>query len=807
MGRDSETRTEGLPSSAKAFVALSGITAFLIVCSGYKALGFQVSTPFVLYLAIGIATAGMKVVIPGVPANLSVTYALTLLSILELPTPAALAITLVATVIQTFWNAHDRPKAAQIIFNLACITISVSAAAAVFHQRWFTSLPEGEPLRFALAAMSYFAVNTWMVSIVIGLSSRRDVLEVWRTSYSWSFAYYLLGALLIEMVHTSVERFGWRFTSVLAPLTYLIFRSYKVYLQKLEQEKSHAEEMSQLHMRTIEALAMAIEAKDECTSEHLRRVQVYSRKLAEELGLPLSERRAIEAAAILHDIGKLAVPDHIISKPGKLTPEEFERMKVHTVVGAAILEQVAFPYPVAPIVRSHHERWDGSGYPDGLQGDQIPIGARIISAVDCFDALASDRQYRRALPLDKAMDYLVSASGKNFDPRIVDVLKRNYTNFEASTLATPLRDIGYDKNALIVRGDAPGAGFEQNGTASAAGNAGSLGASLARQDIYKVFELAHEIGGMLKLQELLLIVSERLRQVVPFECLAVYLRENNVLKPKFVSPSFVASEMLVGNGVSGWVVEHNTPILNGTPSVEQIGSRHSDKRVELKSALSVPFSTEALAGALTLYHSQSDAYNKEHLAAVAALSGRISRALETALRLERPQHEGFLDDLTGLCNATSIWRRLDEALADGKPFTILICDLDNFKLIDDQFGRLQGNAFLKRVGEILQTNVRPGEAVARLGGDEFMLLLTGTNRFETRERAARLEFLVREAAWQFFSNVGVKMSVGAAYYPENGPTVHGLLAHADAELYRAKRKAKATDQNLVSTGAGEAVNW
>src|SRR5581483_9822005 len=263
---------------------------------------------------------------------------------------------------------------------------------------------------------------------------------------------------------------------------------------------------------------------------------VYSRKLSEELGLPVFERRAIEAAAILHDIGKLAVPDHIISKPGKLTPEEFERMKVHTTVGAAILEQVAFPYPVAPIVRSHHERWPGSGYPDGLKGDQIPIGARIISAVDCFDALASDRQYRRALPLDKAMECLVSNAGKNFDPRIVDVLKRNYTNFEASTLATPLRDIGFDKNMLIARGDAPGAGFEKNGTANAAGNTGSLASSLARQEIYNVFELAHEIGGSLKLQELLLVVSARLSQVVPFDCLAIYMRDGNILKPKFVSP-------------------------------------------------------------------------------------------------------------------------------------------------------------------------------------------------------------------------------------------------------------------------------
>src|SRR6202043_1131005 len=135
-------------------------------------------------------------------------------------------------------------------------------------------------------------------------------------------------------------------------------------------------------------------------------------------------------AAVLHDIGKLAVPESIISKPGKLTRAEFEKMKIHPVVGAEILERVEFPYPVVPIVRAHHEKWDGSGYPHGLKGTEIPIGARILAAVDCLDALASDRQYRRALPLDEAMAKVVAESGRSFDPVIVDILSRRYVELE-----------------------------------------------------------------------------------------------------------------------------------------------------------------------------------------------------------------------------------------------------------------------------------------------------------------------------------------------------------------------------------------
>src|SRR5947207_1477618 len=172
--------------------------------------------------------------------------------------------------------------------------------------------------------------------------------------------------------------------------------------ERLDAQKKHAEEIAALHLRTIEALALAIEAKDHTTHDHLRRVQVYAVEIAKDLGLDEDMLNAIRAASMLHDIGKLAVPENILSKPGRLTPEEFEKMKIHPIVGSEILDRVQFPYPVVPIVRSHHEKWDGTGYPDGLTREAIPIGARILTAVDCFDALASERPYRRALSPERS---------------------------------------------------------------------------------------------------------------------------------------------------------------------------------------------------------------------------------------------------------------------------------------------------------------------------------------------------------------------------------------------------------------------
>ena len=290
-----------------------------------------------------------------------------------------------------------------------------------------------------MAAITHFGCNTAAMSTIIGLTEDKPIAKVWGEIYLWLFPYYMVGAAAAGLVHFLNGHIGWQSSLLVLPPIYLMYRSYRLYLGKLETEKQHAEQVSSLHLRTIEALALAIEAKDETTGEHLQRVRVYAMELAKELGLSEDETEALRAASVLHDIGKLAVPEHIISKPGKLTPEEFEKMKIHPIVGAEILEQVHFPYPVVPIVRAHHEKWDGSGYPNGLAGEEIPIGARILAAVDCLDALASDRQYRKALPLNEAMAKVVEDAGKSFDPRVVAILRRRYIELEKMATEEPLQ--------------------------------------------------------------------------------------------------------------------------------------------------------------------------------------------------------------------------------------------------------------------------------------------------------------------------------------------------------------------------------
>ena len=365
----------------------------------------------------------------------------------------------------------NRLRAVQVVFNVASMACSIQISYNVYHA-WFLQGGALEaPIKLLLAAATFFVTNTLSVAAVIGLTEERRTSNVWRESYLWSFPNYLVGAAVAWIVNAASALLGWQTSLLLLPILYLIYRSHSLYVNRLEDGKkraeelrNHAEEVAALHRRTIEVLALAIEAKDQTTHDHLERVEVYAVAVGQELGLDEGEIEALRASALLHDIGKLAVPEYIISKPGKLTPEEFEKMKTHTVVGAEIVEQIRFPYPVAPIVRSHHEKWDGTGYPDGLSGEQIPIGARILSAVDCLDALASDRQYRRALPLDEAIKISNPKPAKPSIRRVVAILARRYVELERSATSGKSHEkTKLSTDVKIVRGDAPAAGFESTG--------------------------------------------------------------------------------------------------------------------------------------------------------------------------------------------------------------------------------------------------------------------------------------------------------------------------------------------------------
>ncbi|MGA7513182.1 MAG: HD-GYP domain-containing protein, partial [Candidatus Sulfotelmatobacter sp.] len=524
---------------ARVFIA--GMALAALGCFTFAFFHWQSTDPvkFGCYLAAAVLASSFKVTLPGIEGTLSMNFLFTLIGILEMSLPETLLIGLVSTLAQFYWRPARKSKPVQLVFNLSHVTVCSAAAYAAYQLVSIHVLHGPGPLALLVAAITIFLSGTAAMSIIIGLTEAKPVPKVWRESYLWLFPYYLVGAAIAGLVSFLNRHIGWQASLLVLPPIYLLYRSYRLYLAKLDAERQHAEKVSNLHLRTIEALALAIEAKDQTTGEHLQRVRIYAMELARELRLTEDETEALRAAAVLHDIGKLAVPEHIISKPGKLTPEEFEKMKIHPTVGAEILEQVDFPYPVVPIVRAHHEKWDGSGYPNGLAGEAIPIGARILSAVDCLDALASDRQYRRALPLHEAMAKVASEAGSGFDPQVVAILQRRYVEWEKLARLQPSQvPPKLSTDIKVERGLAPAAGFADSAEAlPTASPATSTAERLAAACLQakSLAELAHGLGGSLTLDDALSLLSARLKRLVPHDSMAVYLRQNNLLAAEFVS--------------------------------------------------------------------------------------------------------------------------------------------------------------------------------------------------------------------------------------------------------------------------------
>jgi diguanylate cyclase (GGDEF)-like protein/putative nucleotidyltransferase with HDIG domain len=788
-----------LSVGAKVFISL-------VVTIGTGVLLYGAAKPtskniaqFICYLLIAILASRLKVNLPGITGTMSVNFLFILLGILELSFAETLVLGTAALLIQCFYR--DRPSALQVTFNMCASAFSIAVAYGVYHFALSQGRVQSHPTLLVIAASTYFIANTGSIAGVIALTEHKSLKKIWVQCYFWSFPYYLVGAGFAGTLGWFNRTFGWQTSLLVVPVIYLFYRSYRLYLGKLEDEKRHVEEMANLHLRTIEALALAIEAKDHTTHDHLQRVRVYAIEVAKELHVTPDEMEALHAAALLHDIGKLAVPEHIISKPGRLTPEEFEKMKIHPVVGAEILERVRFPYPVVPIVRAHHEKWDGTGYPFGLKATDIPIGARILSAVDYLDALASDRQYRRALPLDEVIKRLSDESGKSFDPKVVTVLRKRYRDLEKLVEAhfghiAPLR---LSTDVKVERGIAPAAGFEDITVKDAAGQEANFLSSIAaaRQEAQTLFELSQDLGASLSLDETLSVFSVKLRRLVPYDAIAIYVKRGTELIPEHVSGDnfrlFSSLRIPLGQGLSGWVAENMKPIINGNPSVEPGYLNDPTKFSTLRSAMAIPLEGLAgVVGVLALYHAEVDAFTSDHLRILLAISSKMALAIENALKYEQAETSATTDYLTGLPNARSLFLQLDRELArckrDNSSLIVMVSDMDGFKQINDRFGHLEGNRVLRLFAQALKDSCREYDYVARMGGDEFVVVAPGLPVEAAAKKAEQLRELAKHAGKEVCSEDILSLSVGQALYPGDGQDAEGLLAEADRRMYLEKQQ-------------------
>jgi diguanylate cyclase (GGDEF)-like protein/putative nucleotidyltransferase with HDIG domain len=814
-----------MPLRAKFYIALIIASGTFGLVSQFLHFSSVEPLSFWFYLFVTVVTSGLKVRLPMVTVTLSVNFLFILVCIAKFPLPEAMAVAALGTVVQCLWQAKVRPRAIQVAFSTCSICLAVFAAHKVFHGTLYGFMGPQNVLLLGLTASVYFIVNTVLVAGVVALTEHKSIYRTWYDTFFWAMQYHLGAAAVawqIVVLSDLQRKTGfWQAPTVLLMLVYFVYRQYKLYLDRLEHDKNHVEEIAGLHLRTIEALALAIEAKDTTTHDHLQRVRIYATEIGREVNMSAAELEALQAAALLHDIGKLAVPEHIISKPGKLTPEEFEKMKIHPLVGAEILEEVKFPYPVVPMVRAHHEKWDGTGYPFGLSGESIPIGARILSVVDCLDALASDRQYRRALPLDEAMKIVIDESGKSFDPLIVDILKRRYIELERMAVNSGgEKNLKLSTDMKIERGLAPAAGFAMSNETEASVMADTPATdpmstiAAATQEAQMLYELTQDLGSSLSLQEALAFVGVRLKRLIPYETLAVYIRRDEKLTPEYVCGEnlrlFTSLEIPVGQGLSGWVAENNKSILNGNPSVEAGYLNDPTKYSTLRSGIAVPLDgVNGVLGVLALYRADRDAFNQENLRILQAISSKVALAIENALNQRLLETSITTDYLTNLPNARSLFLSLDHEVSrasrSGTSLAVVVADLDGFKHINDRFGHLAGNRILRIVANGLREHCGPNDYVARLGGDEFVMLIPAASEDDLDEKIELMRAVARGAGAEAPEPSALSISVGVAYFPEDGTDAEQLLAEADRRMYKGKRLRKKEKASIVSMPRGAEV--
>ena len=723
------------------------------------------------------------------PATISVSETFVFTSVLLFGSAAGTLTVALDALVISFWSYRKGHPPYKIVFNVCALPLTIWIAAHLFFL--FPSIeplvrvPKGQVLPISalvgpllVFTIVYFLLNSWIITLAISLEKNLRAFAVWRDNFLRLSLNYFGGASVAALLVSYTKELDYTYLAVIVPLLIVLYLTFSMSMGRVEDANRHLTQLNALYMSTIETLAMAIDAKDQITHGHIRRVQAYAVALAKEVGLTDdSQIRAVEAAALLHDMGKLAVPEYILNKPGPLTPAEFDKMKLHASVGADILSSINFPYPVVPIVRHHHENWDGTGYPSGIGGTSIPIGARILSVVDCFDALTSDRPYRPRLSEKEAIKILLERRGTMYDPLVVDTFVRVHMKIapqeDAATGSAALASITDGSHS--VPSDGEQSKHLDEITAST-------------EEMLTLFDLARDLAPTMHLIEAGDIVSKHLRRLVPYSLCVFFVYD-------ITSDDLVAAHCAgdnasllrglrigLGQRLSGWVAANRQSIRNSDPALD-LGDAARSMRPRPRSCLSTPLLTgKNLAGVLTLYSTAQNAFTEEHQRLLEVVGRQVAESLMRASDVDSANAPGARDQLAGLPTAESL-RQLLEAQAP-QPTAVLVIQVSSpaprRRLAAAPIG---GDVFLSVV-TAARRSLRPIDLLFRGAPDQLIVLMLQADR----ERAASVGAAIQKAALaesaQGTAISPPEISIVISSVPEDGSTLAEAIDLAVVQLSR-----------------------
>ena len=774
-------RFVSLPRPAQVYVSLVVIGGAATVIHAIYALLNQAPKPDWIILALLTLISGSATVrFPALPATFSVSETFVFTSVLLFGAAAGtITVTLDALVISLWAYYRKGQPFYKSLFNVCALPLSVWVASHLF---FFISEIDPRGLSFDVAGsisirqilaplvaftVAYFGLNSGIIAVAIAFEKQLSAVRIWRENFVLLSLNYFGGASVAILLVTYTRHLDFTYLAVIVPFLFILYFTFSSSMGRVEDANRHLTQLNALYMSTIETLAMAIDAKDQITHGHIRRVQIYAVGLARKVGVTDdSILRAVEAAALLHDMGKLAVPEYILNKPGPLTSAEFEKMKLHASVGADILSAIDFPYPVVPIVRHHHENWDGTGYPEGLSGSAIPIGARILAVVDCFDALTSDRPYRPRLSDQDALRILLERRGKMYDPAIVDTFIAVHRELAPSTDAEeqlPLRAIAASTSlsgAAVSR-------FEEIAGTS--------------EEVVTLFELARSLRADSDPAELCDGIFVHVRRLVPFSLCVFFLYEetSDDLVATYVSgdsaPLVLGTRIALGQRVSGWVAAHRRSIRNADPALD-LGTAARMMPARPKSSLSAAVMTDKnLVGVITLYSTQAVAFTEEHeriLQAIAnQIGGTLSDAFARATWLKTPEPAVAGKSLAAALTSSG------PRSGDLVPQTAVV-----FVKIADR-GQASGDSSHGTTNRTIRESVR----LCLRRGDEILELPDGFAVVLPRTSSEEAESIGQQVRELTGSNPGWRITTTAVASPQDGTSVADLIEVARSRAFQTGR--------------------
>ncbi len=656
----------------------------------------------------------------------------------------------------------------------------------------------------ALLMTTLFLFNSITTSVAIGWAQHERVMDFWAKNCLPLAIDFTVSSVSATFI-VSLSYFEWYVPLGAAPLVGVVWGWNKLNKARAMEAEKHLTEQKQLYFRTVESLALAVDAKDQTTYGHIQRVRAYAMRLAKICRITdPDELMAIEYSSVLHDIGKLKVADYILNKPGPLTVQEFEKMKVHAVAGHEILEKVDFPFPVAEYVRHHHERWDGSGYPDGLKGEKIPMGARILALADAFDAIRASRPYKVSSGIQESLEILRGRAGTFFDPNLVALFADHIVELEEAAEGAASNPREEPEPGAAERTECLLTSANLTAPVVTHSDAASV-------ELVRLAEFCTSLGGQVDLRDALSILARRLEAFLPLSTCIFYLDQGDQsLRAEHVlgqyAETLVKSTMSLGKGISGWVAAYRRPMINARPALE-FQNIEGDFSA-LADSLAVPLLTgDQCIGSLVLFSKDGSTYRQSHLELLQTATLHIAPFIAQLLqRRSLAEDADILDPVTGMRWAAYLSVIGPQLIATAEqnrlPLCLLSLQVSNLRQIINLYGWHLGDEVMRKAAEVMKTELRETDVVVRYGHQGFVALLPNARLEHALRCMQRIQHQIRTTTVGTLPggyNICPNCEAAAAAYPENGVVIPDLLSYSQKTIFEESKPASASKGDAAGT--------